>query len=91
MRMKIMALVALAAVILAAIVLVSPHSTIVANEVSGEVYAIDILGLTKQAKDLPVQQYAAHLFITRVRRGRPVRAGRFSFRAAQSRRHCRRR
>ena len=60
MRMKIMAIVALAVVILAVIVSVSPHATIVANEVSGEVYAIDILGLTKQAKDLPVQQYAAH-------------------------------
>lgn len=60
MRMKITAIVALAALILAVIVLVAPHSTIVANEVSGEVYAIDILGLTKQAKDLPEQQYAAH-------------------------------
>jgi hypothetical protein len=58
--MKVVALVALAGVILAVIILVSPHSTIVANEVSGEVYAIDILGLTKQATDLPVQQYAAH-------------------------------
>jgi len=28
--------------------------------VTGEVYAVDILGLTKTAKDLPVQQYAAH-------------------------------
>ena len=60
MRMKVVAIVALAAVILATIVLVSPHTTIVANEVSGEIYAIDILGLTKQAKDLPEQQYAAH-------------------------------
>jgi len=33
---------------------------IVTNDVSGEVYAIDILGLTKQAQDLPTQQYAAH-------------------------------
>jgi hypothetical protein len=60
MRTKILAIVALAAVILAVILVVSPHATIVANEVSGEVYAIDILGLTKSAKDLPVQQYAAH-------------------------------
>ena len=60
MRTKILAIVALAAVILAVIIAVSPHATIVANEVSGEVYAIDILGLTKSAKDLPVQQYAAH-------------------------------
>ena len=60
MRMQIVAIVALAALILAVIFAVSPHATIVANEVSGEVYAIDILGLTKQGKDLPEQQYAAH-------------------------------
>jgi len=60
MRTKIFSILALAALILAAIVWVSPHTTIVANEVTGEVYAIDVLGLTKNAKDLPVQQYAAH-------------------------------
>lgn len=60
MRMQIAALVALAAVILAVIFTVAPRATVVANEVSGEIYAIDILGLTKQAKDLPEQQYAAH-------------------------------
>ena len=31
-----------------------------ANEVTGEVYAIDVLGLTNNAKELPAQQYAAH-------------------------------
>ena len=60
MRMQIVAMVALAVLVLAVILAISPHATIVANEVSGEVYAIDILGLTKDAKDLPVQQYAAH-------------------------------
>jgi hypothetical protein len=60
MRTKILMIVGLAALILAVIVAVSPHTTIVANEASGEVYAIDILGLTKNAKDLPSQQYAAH-------------------------------
>ena len=60
MRTRILAIIALAAIILAVIIAVSPNATIVANEVSGEVYAIDILGLTKNAKDLPVQQYAAH-------------------------------
>jgi hypothetical protein len=60
MRNQILAIVALAALILAVIIAVSPHATIVANEASGEVYAIDILGLTTTAKDLPVQQYAAH-------------------------------
>jgi len=60
MRTTIFGILALAALILAVIVSISPHATIVANEVSGEVYAIDILGLTKQAQDLPTQQYAAH-------------------------------
>lgn len=60
MRMQIAVVTALAAAVLAIIFAVSPHATLVANEVSGEVYAIDILGLTEQAKDLPQQQYAAH-------------------------------
>jgi hypothetical protein len=60
MRTKILSLLALAALILAVIVSIAPTTTIVANEVTGEVYAIDVLGLTNNAKDLPVQQYAAH-------------------------------
>ncbi len=60
MRMQIAALIGLAALVLALIFAISPRATIVANEVSGEVYAIDILGLTKKAEDLPAQQYAAH-------------------------------
>ncbi len=60
MRTTILALGVIAALILAIIIKVSPHTTVVANEVSGEVYAIDVLGLTKSAKDLPMQQYAAH-------------------------------
>ena len=60
MRTKILAILTLAALILAVIVSVSPHASIVTNEVTGEVYAIDILGLTKDAPNLPVQQYAAH-------------------------------
>jgi hypothetical protein len=60
MRTKIFAILTLAALILAAIVWVSPQAGVVANEVTGEVYAIDILGLTKNTRDLPVQQYAAH-------------------------------
>lgn len=60
MRTKILAILTLAALILAVIVSISPSASVVVNEVTGEVYAIDILGLTKDAKDLPVQQYAAH-------------------------------
>ena len=53
MRMQLAAMAALAALVLAIIFAVSPHATLVANEVSGDVYAVDILGLTNQAKDLP--------------------------------------
>jgi hypothetical protein len=60
MRTKILAILTLAAVILAVIVSISPSASVVVNEVTGEVYAIDILGLTKDAKELPTQQYAAH-------------------------------
>ena len=60
MRMKVLAILTLAALILAVIISISPHATTVANEITGEVYAVDVLGLTKNAKDLPVQQYAAH-------------------------------
>jgi hypothetical protein len=49
-----------AAVILAMILAISPRATIIANDASGEVLGIDILGLTKNATDLPEQQYAAH-------------------------------
>jgi len=60
MRTNILAIVTLAALILAVIVSISPHASVVTNEVTGEVYAVDILGLTRDAKDLPLQQYAAH-------------------------------
>ena len=58
MRTRIVGLMALAALILAVIWFVSPRATLIANEASGETYGIDILGLTKQAKDLPERQYA---------------------------------
>ena len=60
MRIQVIGVLALAALILAAIIAVSPHTTVVANEVTGEVYGIDVLAITKNARDLPVQQYAAH-------------------------------
>ena len=59
MRMTILGLGIIAALILAIIIKVSPNSTVVANEVSGEVYAIDIFGITKDP-NLPVQQAAMH-------------------------------
>jgi hypothetical protein len=60
MRIQVFAALALAAVVLAVIFAVAPKSTLIANEVTGEVYGIDVLAITKNAKDLPEQQYAAH-------------------------------
>jgi hypothetical protein len=60
MRKALIALMAVAALVLTGIVWVSPRATVITNEASTELYGIDILGLTKNAKDLPVQQYAAH-------------------------------
>ncbi len=51
---------ALAAAIVAVIMTMSPHVTTIANEASTELYGVDILGLTKNAQNLPEQQYAAH-------------------------------
>jgi hypothetical protein len=59
-RTQVTALLAAAAVVLALIVTVSPHATVVANEVSGEVYGIDILAVTKNATNLAEQQFPAH-------------------------------
>ena len=58
MRTRIIGLTALAALILAVIWFVAPRATVIANAASGETYAIDILGLTKQAQDLPERRYA---------------------------------
>jgi len=51
---------ALAAAILAVIIAISPNVQTVANEASTEIYGVDILGLTKNARNLPEQHYAAH-------------------------------
>jgi hypothetical protein len=59
MRKQLTALLALAAAILA-VIIVAPHARTITNEASTEVYGIDIAGLTKAAKDLPEQQFAAY-------------------------------
>jgi|SRR3954454_19914008 hypothetical protein len=59
-RTQVTAVLAAGAVLLALIIAVSPYATTVANEVSGEVYGVDILGLTKSATNLPEQQFAAY-------------------------------
>ena len=57
MRTKIFSVLALAALVLAVAVSASTHATIVASDTTGN--TIDILGLTRNAKDLPVQEFAA--------------------------------
>jgi hypothetical protein len=51
---------ALAAFILAIILAVSPKVETVANEASVGAQGIDILGLTRNAGNLPEQDYPAH-------------------------------
>ena len=59
-RTQVTTVLAAAAVVLAVIVMISPHAAIVANEVSGEIYGIDVLGLTKNATNLAEQQFPAY-------------------------------
>ena len=47
-------------VILAAILTISPRAAVVADEMSGDIYGIDILGITQSATNLPVQQFSAN-------------------------------
>ena len=58
MRTKTLSIVALAAVIIAAVVLISPRAWTVAHEATGN--SVDALGLTMKAPNLPVQEYPAH-------------------------------
>ena len=58
-RTQVTAALAAAAVVLAAIVTIAPHATVVTSA-SGEVVSIDILSLTKNATNLPEQQFVAN-------------------------------
>ena len=49
-----------AAFILAVILTIAPHASIATNEASTEIFGIDVFAITTDAKDLPVQQYAAY-------------------------------
>ena len=57
MRTKTFSIFALAALIIAAVVLISPRAWTVAHQATGD--RVDTLGLTMNARDLPVQQFAA--------------------------------
>jgi hypothetical protein len=54
------ALIGLAAVILASIIVVSVRSEVVLNGTTGDLYGIDLFGLTHKAQRLPEDQFAAH-------------------------------
>ena len=60
MRYQLIGLLALAALMLTGIFTVAPKATVMTNHAATEIYGIDILGLTKNTKDLPEQHYAAH-------------------------------
>ena len=58
--MRMTSLLVLAGLVLAVIVMVAPNASVTTNHASTEIIGIDVLGLTKSAKDLPTQQFAAH-------------------------------
>ena len=76
MQTMIMTAVGLAALIAASAVSISPRGTTVTNESSIEFDLVDILKLTKNGQDLPVEEYEAirSLEICRPRRFIDVQA-----------------
>jgi hypothetical protein len=59
-RIQVTVALTAAAIVLASILAVSPNATTIANEASGEIYGIDILSMTRNAKALPEQQFPAY-------------------------------
>jgi len=60
MRNQLINLLALAALILGGIFIVAPKAMMATNRASTETVSLDIVGLTKNAKDMPVQSFPAH-------------------------------
>jgi hypothetical protein len=60
MRRELALPLTLAAFILAAIIVIAPHATVVTNEGSAEMYGVDVVSLTMNAQDLPEQRFPAH-------------------------------
>jgi hypothetical protein len=58
-RKRVTIALASAAAALAVILAISPHATIIADGASSEIPSVDILGITKNAKHLPTQQFPA--------------------------------
>lgn len=59
-RLQLTVLLVLAAFIVAVIWVAAPRATTTLNASGTDVIGIDILGLTKQAADLPEQHFAAY-------------------------------
>ena len=57
---KLIALFAIAMLVVVGTVLVSQRTTAVTNQTSTQGATMDIMGLTKNAKDLPVESFPAH-------------------------------
>jgi hypothetical protein len=60
MNKQVIGVLVLAAAILAGIVWISPKATLIANEVSGEVYGIDFASSPRSVDELSAQKRAAH-------------------------------
>ena len=60
MRTRVVGMLALAILVIAVIWVAAPRTAVTLNEAGTEVVGIDVLGLTRQAKGLPEQHYAAH-------------------------------
>jgi predicted RNA methylase len=60
-RTQMTAALASAALVLAVILTIAPHASIIMNEASSEILGIDIFGITADAKGLSAQQYAAQI------------------------------
>jgi hypothetical protein len=58
MRTHMLQIVAIAALVLAIICTVSPTATVIANEMTGEVYGIDLFGIAKVGQDEPGKRLA---------------------------------
>ena len=59
MRMQVVAIIAVAALGLFVVSAVSPNATVIASGPSSEIHGIDTSSLTRNAKEMPVEQFAA--------------------------------
>jgi hypothetical protein len=60
MNKQVIGALMLAAAVLAGIIWISPRTTLIANQVSGEVYGIDFVGSLTGVDEISAQKRAAH-------------------------------